>query len=72
LKPDLNETEQAIFNLLDYSQNHSSPISKPDPEGAGEVVTLLQELEEHVLYGRLTPFAAAAQFRKEATDVLTK
>jgi multiple sugar transport system substrate-binding protein len=72
LKPALNETEKAIFDLLDYSQNHSSPISKPDPEGAGEVVTLLQELEEQVLYGRITPAAAAAQFRKDATDILTK
>jgi multiple sugar transport system substrate-binding protein len=72
LKPALNETEQAIFALLDYSQSHSSPISKPDPEGAGEVVTLLQELEEQVLYGRITPAAAASQFRKDATDILTK
>lgn len=26
LKPKLSETEQAIFDLLDYSQTHSSPI----------------------------------------------
>jgi multiple sugar transport system substrate-binding protein len=71
LKPNLNATEQAIFDLLDYSQTHSSPINKPDPNGAGEVVTLLQELEEQVLYGRITPAAAAAQFRKDATAILT-
>ena len=71
LKPKLSETEQAIFDLLDYSQTHSSPIDKPDPEGAGEVVTLLQELEEQVLYDQITPAQAAASFRSEATDILT-
>ena len=71
LKPKLSETEQAIFDLLDYSQTHSSPIDKPDPEGAGEVVTLLQELEEQVLYEQITPAQAAARFRAEATDILT-
>ena len=67
LKPDLDLTSQAIFDLLDYSKEHSSPIDNPDPEGAGEVVTLLQELEEQVLYEEITPAEAAKQFRTEAT-----
>ena len=71
LKPKLSDTEQAIFDLLDYSQTHSSPIDKPDPEGAGEVVTLLQELEEQVLYEQITPAEAAVRFRAEATEILT-
>ena len=50
--------------------DHSSPINKPDPEGAGEVVTLLQELEEQVLYKELTPAEAAGRFRTEATEIL--
>lgn len=70
LKPDLDTTSQAIFDLLDYSKEHSSPIDNPDPEGAGEVVTLLQELEEKVLYEEITPAEAAAQFRTEATAIL--
>lgn len=70
LKPELSETVQAIFDLLDYSQQHSAPISKPDPEGAGEVVTLLQELEEQVLYEQITPAEAAVQFREQAITIL--
>ncbi len=72
LKPLLGETEQAIFDLLDYSQEHSSPIDNPDPEGASEVVTLLQDLEEQVLYKQITPAVAAATFREEATAILTE
>ena len=70
LKPELDETSQSIFDLLDYAVDHSSPINKPDPEGAGEVVTLLQELEEQVLYKELTPAEAAGRFRTEATEIL--
>lgn len=70
LMPDLNETSKAIFDLLDYAQEHSSPINKPDPEGAGQVVELLQDLEEKVLYEQITPAEAAATFRKEATSIL--
>ncbi|MDO5422646.1 MAG: extracellular solute-binding protein [Eubacteriales bacterium] len=71
LLPELDVTSQAIFELLDYSETHSSPINNPDPEGAGEVVSLLQELEEQVLYEQMTPAEAAAQFREEATEILT-
>lgn len=70
LKPELDETGKAIFDLLDYAQEHSSPINKPDPEGAGQVVQLLQDLEEKVLYEQITPAEAAAAFRKEATGIL--
>lgn len=70
LTPDLDETGKAIFDLLDYAQEHSSPINKPDPEGAGQVVELLQNLEEKVLYEQITPAEAAATFRKEATSIL--
>ena len=66
----MDETSQSIFDLLDYAVDHSSPINKPDPEGAGEVVTLLQELEEQVLYKELTPAEAAGRFRTEATEIL--
>lgn len=70
LMPDLDETGKAIFDLLDYAQQHSSPINKPDPEGAGQVGELLQDLEERVLYEQITPAEAAATFRKEATSIL--
>ena len=72
LKPKLDATGQAIFDLLDYAQEHSSPIDKPDPEGAGEVVTLLQDLEEQVLYEQITPKEAAASFREQAELILVQ
>ena len=70
LKSKLSETEQSVFALLDYAQTHSSPINKPDPEGAGEVVVLLKELEEQVLYEQLTPAQAAREFREQAEIIL--
>lgn len=70
LIPQLSETEQSIFDLLDYAQTHSAPIDKPDPEGAGEVVVLIKELEEQVLYEQITPAEAATQFRAEAELIL--
>ncbi len=67
----LSATSQSIFELIDYmTDGHSSPINNPDPEGASEVVQLLQELEEMVLYEQITPAEAAATFREQATQIL--
>lgn len=67
---DLDVTAQSVFDLVAYMTEHAAPIDKPDPEGAGEVVELLQELEEQVLYKQVTPAEAAAQFRTQATEIL--
>ncbi len=70
ISADLDVTAQSVFDLVAYMTEHAAPIDKPDPEGAGEVVELLQELEEQVLYKQLTPADAAAQLRAQATEIL--
>ena len=67
---DLDVTAQSVFDLVAYMTEHAAPIDKPDPEGAGEVVELLQELEEQLLYKQITPAEAAALFRVQATEIL--
>lgn len=71
IAPMLDETTQSVFDLINYQSEHAAPIDNPDPEGAGEVVELLQQLEEEMLYGEITPAEAAATFRTEATEILT-
>ncbi|MDR1904239.1 MAG: extracellular solute-binding protein [Treponema sp.] len=71
LRPLMNESETGVFDLMDYAETHSSLIDNPDPEGAAEAQKLLEELEEEVLYGRVTPTEAATRFRREATAILT-
>ena len=71
IAPSLNDTSKSIFALMDYmTDGHASPINNPDPEGASEVVQLLQEFEEMVLYEQMTPEEAATLFREQATQIL--
>lgn len=70
ITPMLDATTQSVFDLVDYISGVAAPIDRPDPEGAGDVVSLLQELEEELLYNQITPAEAAARFRVEATDIL--
>ena len=71
IAPALNDTSKSIFALMDYmTDGHASPINNPDPEGASEVVQLLQEFEEMVLYEQMTPEEAATLFREQATQIL--
>jgi len=70
IAPDLDDTTLSVFDLVAYMTENAAPIDKPDPEGAGEVVELLQEMEAQVLYKQITPAEAAEQFRTRATDIL--
>lgn len=77
LLPSLDENQKEAFNFIDLVIKNSISISSdyripPDPPGAPEVDQLLKNLEEQMLFDKITPQEAAKKFRQEATAILEK
>jgi multiple sugar transport system substrate-binding protein len=72
LLPTLDDSSKQMFNYIADVEKHSSKIDPPDPAGAAEVSTALKNIEDEILFNKITPEAAAAKFRKQANDILSK
>lgn len=72
MKDDLSAMDQEIFDYVDYILENGSPIDKAYPVAAAEVLVTMEEYNERVLYGELSPEDAAKQFREEAEALISK
>ncbi|MDK2992477.1 MAG: pectin-derived oligosaccharide transport system substrate-binding protein [Clostridiales bacterium] len=72
LKPSLPDAQKQMFDYVDLVIENSSPIGPPQPAGHAEIDKLLKTLEEQICYEQITPAAAAAKFREEATKILSQ
>ena len=72
LKPLLPPAQKQVFEYVEWAEKHSSPFDGPDPVGAGEVIELLDNLNEQMAYGNLSVKEAAKQFRQQAESILAK
>ncbi|ASA26261.1 sugar ABC transporter substrate-binding protein [Paenibacillus donghaensis] len=69
LAADLTESGKQVFQFVADMEPKTSPMSPP--VGSPEVVALLTDLAEQMNFGQIEPDAAAAQFRKEASAILS-
>src|SRR5690625_4977937 len=72
LSADLNEIDKKVFDYIDLVTDHSSPIDSNFPSVASEVLSALEDVDELVRYGELTPEEGAEHFREEATRILNR
>ena len=72
LEPLLSPVQQQIFNYVAWAENNSSAFNGPDPSGAGEVINLLKNFADQVVFGVIKPEDAAKQFRQQAEAVLAQ
>jgi multiple sugar transport system substrate-binding protein len=72
LKSSLPDAQKQMFDYVDLVIENSSPIGPPQPAGHAEIDKLLKTLEEQICYEQITPAAAAAKFREEATKILSQ
>lgn len=72
LKPFLEPEQQQVFEYVEWVEQHSSPIDPPDPVGTGEVTAVLRNLYDLLLFDKITPQAAAAEFRTKANAILER
>jgi multiple sugar transport system substrate-binding protein len=72
MKDSLNDSNKRMFDYLNSVGKISSKMSSPNPSGASEVEKDLNDEIDAVLYGKKTAKQAAADFRKEANEVLSR
>ncbi|MFN0220831.1 hypothetical protein [Paenibacillus sp. KR2-11] len=53
-----------VFEYFAWVEKNSSPIDPTDPLGSSEVTKALRDLYDQLLFDRVTPEAAAAEFRE--------
>jgi len=60
-----------MFSFIKLAENNSLPAPPPDPPGHTDIIyNVWDPIIEQVMYGKITPEEAAAEFRKEATRIL--
>jgi multiple sugar transport system substrate-binding protein len=72
LKPLLSPEEQKVFDYVAWAEKNSSPNDPPYPVGSVEVLNLLSNTMEQILYKKISIEEGAAKFRKEANAILAK
>lgn len=72
IKPLVPETVGLTFDFMNKVGSVASKDQPIEPLAELEVEDILRKLGEQVLYGKITPEAAAAKFRAEATKVLAR
>ncbi|MEC1520760.1 ABC transporter substrate-binding protein [Neobacillus niacini] len=71
MKPDLSVNQKKVFDYVNKVQNKNNIVEKANPLGSNEVVKLLQDVSEQILFKKITPTEGAQQFRMEANKILT-
>lgn len=72
LKTNLDIQNQKMFEYIDLVTTQSSQADSPEPVGASEVIKSLTDNINLVLYGQSTSQDAAANFRKQANEILAR
>ncbi|MBM7573390.1 ABC transporter substrate-binding protein [Aquibacillus albus] len=72
LEPNLSDIDQKVYDYVNYVSENSSPADTNFPPSASEVFKALEDTDELVMYGELTPEEGAEQFRMNAERILAK
>lgn len=70
LKSDLTGIRKENFEYVEWAEDNSSPMGAIEPSGTGQVIDLLGDLYDGIMYGEITPEEAAENFRIEAESIL--
>lgn len=69
--PDLAAPDKMSYDFLEEIKSELAPPPPLPPMGAGAVITLIQQLNEQVLFDKLTPEQAADQFLTQAAAAIS-
>ncbi|RAK06866.1 multiple sugar transport system substrate-binding protein [Halanaerobium saccharolyticum] len=72
LKADADEYDQAVFDFIEVAAENAGPVLPLQPPADPEVTTAFADQYWEVIYGMKTPAEAAADFREEATKLLSR
>ncbi len=68
----MTQKQVEMFDFVNVAVAYCAEVPAPDPAGISEVTTAFQDAVYNVLYGRKTAEEAAADFRKNANDILAR
>lgn len=68
----LNDQQKAMFEAVNEDQAMCGATPAPDPAGISEVNEAFKNTAYEVFYGQTTPEEAAAKFRAQADEILTR
>lgn len=69
---ELSEAQIDMFNYVDEASKVCGETPAPDPVGISEVNAAFAEAASQVFYDLMSPEDAAAQFRSQANEILTR
>lgn len=72
LKPTLDDTTKLVFDYVDSVGKVATQIDPPDPAAASQILAAFLDLEQQMLFGKITPENAAKSFRTQANTLLAK
>lgn len=70
IKPELAEEESKIFDYVEKASRNVSVSDPPDPLGSAEVMKVLQDVSEQILFKKITPEDGARFIRDQAEKIL--
>lgn len=72
IKPELSEAESKIFDYVEKASKTVRSTDPMDPLGHAEIMRVLNDISEQILFKKITPEAGAKSFRKQAEMILSK
>ncbi|MBT2700924.1 carbohydrate ABC transporter substrate-binding protein [Bacillus sp. ISL-40] len=68
---DLTDIQKKVFDYVNNVRNTNQNVEKADPLGSIEVVKILQDVSERILFKKISPEEGAQIFRTEANKILS-
>lgn len=68
----VSESVRMTFEYIDSIIPYVGPIDPPEPPAASEVTALIKEVNEEVLFQRITPEEAAKKVMERANEILAR
>ncbi|MDD9268756.1 ABC transporter substrate-binding protein [Paenibacillus sp. GCM10023248] len=72
LKPSLSVEDRKVYDYIAWAEQNSRPMDPPDPIGSAEVSKLLRDMQEQILFRKISVEEAAIKFMSEANAILAK
>ncbi len=70
IKPLLTDGEVKILNYVERAKGITEEFYPPDPVGSSQVMKILKDISDQILFEKITPEEGAKQFRKQADEIL--
>lgn len=70
IKPVLTEGEMKILNYVEKATAMTDEFYPPDPVGSSQVMKVLKDISDEILFRKITPEEGAKKFRKQANETL--